>query len=241
MISHDVFMLCAGVLDLEFYALPSRFPEMMVSPRPPSPVLGEYCASRMIAPHDSKTNLSRSTSTNSVLHAEEALGRGPAVLPRVRTQVGKLSDRLPMRECPSALGSCARDALSCHASMSDLITAARASPPVPHDAAPFGEAELDARIHLSRQTVQFVQRKVASHAHLSHGRLGVWELLAAVDARAAPGTLRLAALTSLAQVSPCTRTGQTMTWDGKRSSRRCRMSRITAPVGDVTTPMTEGR
>ena len=60
-----------------------------------------------------------------------------------------------------------------------------------------------------------------------------------------PGTRALkpwtAAATSAAEVSPCTRTGQTMTWLGKRSSRRCRMSRITAPVGEVMTPMTRGK
>jgi len=50
-----------------------------------------------------------------------------------------------------------------------------------------------------------------------------------------------ACATSAAAVSPCTRTGQTMTWLGKRSSSRCRMSRITAPVGEVTTPMMRGR
>ena len=36
-------------------------------------------------------------------------------------------------------------------------------------------------------------------------------------------------------------TGHTMTRVGQRSSRRWRMSRITAPVGEVTTPMTRGR
>ncbi len=51
----------------------------------------------------------------------------------------------------------------------------------------------------------------------------------------------MAADTSTAQVSPCTRTGHTSTWQGKRSSRRWRMSRITAPVGEVTTPMMRGR
>ncbi len=39
----------------------------------------------------------------------------------------------------------------------------------------------------------------------------------------------------LSQVSPWTRTGQTRTWSGKRSAMRWRMSRITAPVGEVTT------
>ena len=48
---------------------------------------------------------------------------------------------------------------------------------------------------------------------------------------------RIAAATSSAEVSPWTRTGQTRTWRGKRSSSRCRMSRITAPVGEVTTPI----
>ena len=51
----------------------------------------------------------------------------------------------------------------------------------------------------------------------------------------------MAAATSGPQLSPWTRTGQTMTWRGKRSSSRCRMSRITAPVGEVTTPITPGR
>ena len=51
----------------------------------------------------------------------------------------------------------------------------------------------------------------------------------------------MARVTSSAQVSPCTRTGQTSTWRGKRSARRCKISRITAPVGEVTTPMTCGR
>lgn len=41
--------------------------------------------------------------------------------------------------------------------------------------------------------------------------------------------------------SPWTSTGQTMTWLGMRSARRWRMSRITAPVGEVTTPMVLGR
>ena len=63
-----------------------------------------------------------------------------------------------------------------------------------------------------------------------HGRAGVSALKPPI-----------AAATSAAEVSPCTRTGQTRTWQGKRSSRRCRMSRMTAPVGEVTTPMTRGR
>ncbi len=46
---------------------------------------------------------------------------------------------------------------------------------------------------------------------------------------------------SAAAPSPCTRTGQSMTGRGKRSLMRCRMSRITAPVGDVTTPMRSGK
>ena len=36
-------------------------------------------------------------------------------------------------------------------------------------------------------------------------------------------------------------TGQMSTRRGNRSRRRCRMSRITAPEGEVTTPMTSGR
>ena len=51
----------------------------------------------------------------------------------------------------------------------------------------------------------------------------------------------IAAATSAAEVSPCTRTGHTSTRTGKRSERRCRMSRMTAPVGEVTTPTTLGR
>jgi hypothetical protein len=51
----------------------------------------------------------------------------------------------------------------------------------------------------------------------------------------------MAAATSPAAFSPCTATGQTSTWRGKRSARRCRMSRITAPDGEVTTPITSGR
>ncbi len=51
----------------------------------------------------------------------------------------------------------------------------------------------------------------------------------------------MAAATSAAELSPCTFTGQTRTWRGKRSASRCRMSRMTAPVGDVTTPITSGR
>ena len=41
--------------------------------------------------------------------------------------------------------------------------------------------------------------------------------------------------------SPWTTTGQTMTRQGQRSAMRCRMSRITAPVGLVMTPMTAGK
>ena len=48
----------------------------------------------------------------------------------------------------------------------------------------------------------------------------------------------IAAATSAALVSPWTRTGQTRTRRGKRSLKRCSMSRITAPVGEVTTPIT---
>ena len=62
---------------------------------------------------------------------------------------------------------------------------------------------------------------------------------------APPGTMRLKPsmpfATSRAEVSPCTRTGQTSTCSGKRSEMRWRMSRITAPVGEVTTPITRGR
>ena len=52
---------------------------------------------------------------------------------------------------------------------------------------------------------------------------------------------RMAAATSGAQRSPCTVTGQTSTGRGNRSRSRCRMSRITAPDGEVTTPITSGR
>ena len=51
----------------------------------------------------------------------------------------------------------------------------------------------------------------------------------------------IAAATSTAEPSPCTLTGQSNTRRGKRSASRCRMSRITAPLGDVTTPITVGR
>ena len=51
----------------------------------------------------------------------------------------------------------------------------------------------------------------------------------------------MAAATSAAAVSPCTATGHSSTRRGKRSVRRCRISRMTAPVGEVTTPMTPGR
>jgi hypothetical protein len=47
--------------------------------------------------------------------------------------------------------------------------------------------------------------------------------------------------TSGAQLAPCTATGHTSTVRGKRSRRRWRMSRITAPEGEVTTPITSGR
>jgi hypothetical protein len=60
-----------------------------------------------------------------------------------------------------------------------------------------------------------------------------------------PGSIapkpRIAAATLAAAPSPWTGTGQTMTWVGQRSSSRWRMSRITAPVGEVTTPITRGR
>ena len=52
---------------------------------------------------------------------------------------------------------------------------------------------------------------------------------------------RIAAATSGAQRSPCTVTGQSSTGRGKRSRRRCRMSRITAPDGEVITPITAGQ
>ena len=40
--------------------------------------------------------------------------------------------------------------------------------------------------------------------------------------------------------SPWTTTGQTMTRQGQRSAIRCRMSRMTAPVGLVITPIVRG-
>ena len=52
---------------------------------------------------------------------------------------------------------------------------------------------------------------------------------------------RTALAMSGAAFSPCTATGHKITWRGKRSLTRCRISRITAPVGDVTTPMTRGK
>ena len=52
---------------------------------------------------------------------------------------------------------------------------------------------------------------------------------------------RTAVATCSAAPWPWTGTGQTSTRLGKRSSSRWMMSRITAPVGDVTTPMTPGR
>jgi len=52
---------------------------------------------------------------------------------------------------------------------------------------------------------------------------------------------RIAAETSAAHFSPCTATGHKSTRRGNRSARRCRMSRITAPEGEVTTPITSGR
>jgi len=51
----------------------------------------------------------------------------------------------------------------------------------------------------------------------------------------------MAAAISSAAPSPWTRAGQISTRRGKRSARRCRISRMTAPVGEVTTPMTSGR
>ena len=51
---------------------------------------------------------------------------------------------------------------------------------------------------------------------------------------------RIAAETCPAAASPCTTTGQTITRHGQRSRMRCRMSRITAPVGLVITPITAG-
>ena len=42
-------------------------------------------------------------------------------------------------------------------------------------------------------------------------------------------------------IPPCTATGQISTLRGNRSRRRCRISRITAPEGEVTTPITSGR
>ena len=50
----------------------------------------------------------------------------------------------------------------------------------------------------------------------------------------------MAAATCSAEPSPCTFTGHTSTRRGKRSCSRCRMSRMTAPVGEVTTPITSG-
>ena len=52
---------------------------------------------------------------------------------------------------------------------------------------------------------------------------------------------RIAAAISLAARSPCTATGHKSTRRGKRADSRCMMSRMTAPVGDVTTPITPGR
>jgi adenylosuccinate synthase len=51
----------------------------------------------------------------------------------------------------------------------------------------------------------------------------------------------MAAATSPAQDCPCTATGQISTWRGKRSRKRCKISRITAPEGEVTTPITCGK
>ena len=52
---------------------------------------------------------------------------------------------------------------------------------------------------------------------------------------------RTAAATSSADPAPCTLTGHTSTCVGQRSSSRWRMSRMTAPVGEVTTPIRRGR
>ncbi len=51
----------------------------------------------------------------------------------------------------------------------------------------------------------------------------------------------MAAVISVAAFLPCTVTGHNKTCLGKRSSRRCRISRNTAPDSDVTTPITSGR
>ena len=51
----------------------------------------------------------------------------------------------------------------------------------------------------------------------------------------------IAAATCSAASSPWTSTGHSSTRRGKRSPSRCRMSRITAPVGEVTRPITSGR
>ena len=42
----------------------------------------------------------------------------------------------------------------------------------------------------------------------------------------------------LAALSPCTKTGHKITFTGNLSEIRCRMSCITAPVGEVITPIT---
>ena len=52
---------------------------------------------------------------------------------------------------------------------------------------------------------------------------------------------RMAAATCPAAASPWTTQGQTITRQGQRSLIRCRMSRITAPVGLVMTPTTAGK
>ena len=63
--------------------------------------------------------------------------------------------------------------------------------------------------------------------------------------KAPPGVSALkpamARATSDAQLLPCTATGQTKTLRGNLSRNRCKISRITAPVGDVTTPITSGK
>ena len=47
--------------------------------------------------------------------------------------------------------------------------------------------------------------------------------------------------TSLAQLSPCTATGHKTTFLGKRSLKRCKISLITTPDGEVTTPIISGK
>ena len=52
---------------------------------------------------------------------------------------------------------------------------------------------------------------------------------------------RIAAATCPAAASPWTGTGHSRTCVGQRSARRCKISRITAPVGEVTIPIVLGR